>query len=90
MCAFITVSSCALAAIFFGYFCFFLSLPSAEFNIIINKGVYTVGHGKSIVHLINGSNKHIILQAIAYQIKQTADVNNIDTKMLSVYIYISR
>lgn len=54
---------------------------------MIDRGVCTVGHGKSIVDAINGVDKNIILRATVRQIKEAADANNIDTKSLSAHVY---
>lgn len=64
-----------------------MSLLSAEFDLVIDRGVCTVGHGKSIVDAINGVDKNIIIRATARKIKQAADANFDDSKSLSAHVY---
>ena len=64
-----------------------MSLVSAEFDLVIDRGVCTVGHGKSIVDTINGVDKNIIIRATAQKIKQAANASFDNTMALSAHVF---
>ena len=66
-----------------------MSLLAAEYDIIVDRGVCCVGHGKSLVDAINGVSKNTILRASSRKVKDAADAGKDDKKSLSVHVYES-
>ena len=64
-----------------------MSLLAAEYDIIVDRGVCCVGHGKSLVDAINGVSKNTILRASSRKVKDAADAGKEDKKSLSVHVY---
>ena len=59
-----------------------MSVLASRYNIIFDRGVCCVGHGKSIVDAINGTDKNTILKVTGRQVKEAAaDVNEDATEM---------
>ena len=49
-----------------------MSAIATKFNIVFDRGVCCVGHGKSIVDAINGTDKNTILRMTGHQVKEAA------------------
>ena len=58
-----------------------------EYDIVIDRGVCCVGHGKSLVDAINGVSKNTILRASSRQVMDAADAGKEDKKSLPVHVY---
>ena len=59
-----------------------MSVLASRYNVIFDRGVCCVGHGKSIVDAINGTDKNTILKVTGRQVKEAAaDVNEDATEM---------
>ena len=59
-----------------------MSVLASRYNIIFDRGVCCVGHGKSIVDAINGTDKNTILKVTGRQVKEAAaDVNEDATEI---------
>ena len=60
-----------------------MSCLASTFNLVVDRGVCCVGHGKSIVDAINGTDNNAILQVTHRQVKH-ADETDLN-KSLNVY-----
>ena len=61
---------------------YFMSVLVSRFDIVFDRGVCCVGHGKFIVDAINRTDKNTILKVTGHQVKEaTADVEEVSTKM---------
>ena len=49
-----------------------MSAIASMFNIVFDRGVCCVGHGKSIVDAINGTDKNTILRMTGRKVKEAA------------------
>ena len=49
-----------------------MSVIASKFYIVLDRGVCCVGHGKSIVDTINGTDKNTILRMTGRQVKEAA------------------
>ena len=49
-----------------------MSAIASKFDIVFDRGVCCVGHGKSIVDAINGTDKNTILRMTGCQVKEAA------------------
>ena len=64
-----------------------MSMLAFKYDIVIDRGVFCVGHGKSLVDAINGVSKNAILRAFSRKVKDAADAGKEDKKLLSVHVY---
>ena len=51
-----------------------------KYDIVIDRGVCCVGHGKSLVDAINSFSKNTILRASSRNVKDAADAGKEDKK----------
>ena len=64
-----------------------MSMLAYEYDIVIDRGVCCVGHGKSLVDAINGVSKNTILRASSRKVMDAADAGKEDKKSLPVHVY---
>ena len=65
-----------------------MSVLASEFHLVVDRGVCCVGHGKSIVDAINGTDKNVILRVSMRKVKNAVDAANVDhKKSLKVNVY---
>ena len=62
-----------------------MSVLASRYNIIFNRGVCCVGHGKSIVDAINGTDKNTILKVTGCLVKEVAAYVNKDATEMKVH-----
>ena len=57
-----------------------MSLLAVYFNLVVERGMFCVFQGKSIVDAINGTDKNFILRSLMRKVKSAVDAVNTDDK----------
>ena len=66
---------------------YFMSMLAAKFDIVIDRGVCLVGHGKSLVDAINALSKNRIMKASYRRVKEAKDAAKGDKKSMKVHAF---
>ena len=64
-----------------------MSMLVADFDIVIDRGVYLVGHGKSLVDAINALSKNVILRVSYRRVKEAKDAAGDDKSSFNVHVF---
>ena len=66
---------------------YFMSMLASSFDIVIDRGVCLVGHGKSLVDAINALSKNVMLRVSYRRVKEAKAAAGDDKISFNVYVF---
>lgn len=64
---------------------YFMSTLVQKYNIVFDRGVCCVGHGKPIIDAINGTDKNTIIKFSGCEVKEAANAVKQDSTKLKIH-----